>query len=134
MSTGAGRVMAALGLVGLYACGSGQEGIPFGTYESIISGTSSELDGAWALTIEPDGRFRIALNGQPAVTGDYAYDGGRVTFTDDSGPMMCAAGVTRGSYTWRIDDAQLTLTALADECPGRRGILTHQPYRRKTAD
>lgn len=132
MTAGTRQPVTVLCLVVMAACGSGPQSIPVGTYESVISGTRSELDGAWALTIEPEGRFQIALDGQPAVTGSYFYDGGRIIFTDESGPMMCAAGVTSGSYLWKLEKDRLELLVVTDECPGRRGILTRQPHRRKS--
>ncbi len=129
--TGTRRIVSALCLVLLSAC-AGPGSIPLGTYETVISGASPELDGTWALTLEPKGRFRIALDGQPAVTGSYAYEGDRITFTDESGPMMCAAGITRGRYLWKLEGAELRLLAVEDECAGRRGILARQPHRLKS--
>jgi hypothetical protein len=109
------------------ACG-GAERIPDGTYESVAPAATGA--GASTLVIEAGGHFRLALDGQTAVTGRYLSDGARVTFVDESGPMMCAAGLTSGTYAWRLEERQLLLEALADECPGRRAILHARPHTR----
>src|SRR5262245_43395770 len=111
------------GALALAACAPDPQRIPAGTYDSRIEGTRSEPDGDWTLAIDADGRFRLARDGQAAVTGRYESDDARVTFVDESGPMMCAAGATSGSYTWRLEERQLLLGAVADDCPSRRTIL-----------
>jgi hypothetical protein len=126
MRSGKASLAVAVCALGIGACG-GVERIPAGTWEAAAGDSGA---GASALVIEADGSFRLALDGQTAVIGRYVSDDARVTFVDESGPMMCAAGLTSGTYAWRLDERQLLLEALADECPGRRAILHARPHTR----
>jgi hypothetical protein len=118
----------------LAACMPGPpQRIPAGIYDATVAGSRSGFDGTWTLAIEGDGGFRLALDGQAAVTGRYESEGARVTFTDESGPMMCAAGLTRGEYSWKMERSRLVLDAVADGCPGRREILDGRAHERRPA-
>lgn len=118
----------------LAACGPGTAKIPDGSWASVIAVPGGDFNGDWTLVLEPGGRYRIALDGQTTVSGHYdSGEAGVVTFTDESGPMMCGAGGASGTYRWSLEGGRLSLAPQSDDCLGRRGILGQQAFTRKAA-
>jgi hypothetical protein len=71
-------------------------------------------------TFAADGTFSLQGQGWPAVMGTWAVEGDEVVLRPAGGPPECTA---EGRYRVGRVGAELTLEAVADDCPPRRMIL-----------
>lgn len=90
--------------------------------------------GQWRLGIDEDGTYQAERSDTGVmVEGQWAVDGDRITFTDESGLLSCSnpaaapiitQDMDSGVYSWQRDEKTLTLTRVDDACPGRPILLT----------
>jgi hypothetical protein len=50
--------------------------------------------------------------------------------TDKEGEYACNAAAT-GKYKWKFDGKSLTFNVIEDDCDGRKGGLTSQPFNKQ---
>lgn len=88
------------------------------------------LVGQWRIEFATDGTYTMSrIDVGVVVTGSYVVDGATVTLTDESGILACGGGVdadpdlAEATYAWELDDEQLTLTPIRDDCGVRRYLL-----------
>lgn len=102
-------------------------GILTGTFETKISGKSSQLNGTWRFSISQFGRSSTTLNGKLVVTGAIAAANGKFAVTDTGGKLACQGIQAVGAYTYTLKGKQLTLKATYDACSPRKTVLTAHP-------
>lgn len=104
-------------------------------------GNAANLIGRWKFTFTENMTYTLAREDVGVVTtGKYSIDGDRVTFTDTGGIQSCAnpqpgtvnsEDVATGVYTWKLDDGQLELKRVHDQCALRTLLFTSEdliPY------
>ena len=95
-----------------------------GSFKTVISGKSSNLDGTWVLKIDKLGQSTISKDGKLDVKGAVAAWLGHFQITDTSGPTACKGVQASGAYTYTLKGNQLALKVSFDQCSGRTSILT----------
>jgi outer membrane protein assembly factor BamB len=93
--------------------------------EAVIPSTPLQYRGLTA-TFAADGTFSLQGQGWPAVMGTWAVEGDEVVLRTAGGPAECTA---EGRYRVGRVGAELTLEAVADDCPPRRMILHDSRWR-----
>jgi hypothetical protein len=84
--------------------------------------------GEWYLVLGADSKLEVVGGGESKVKGRYTAKDGKLTVTDESGPIACLAETTAtGTYKYTLEGKQLKLEVIKDECPGRRTALTSKP-------
>ena len=117
-------------------CGSSLPELPQGTYTTtiasadLVNGASSVLSGFWDLHFADNNLFTVSKDGELVVKGTYAVVEDQLTFSDEEGLLACRAGQAIGLYKWALDDDTLSLTAIEDQCDGRKAILAAHPFSR----
>jgi hypothetical protein len=87
--------------------------------------------GTWYLVLSADGKSEVIGDGQTQVNGRYTAKDGEFAVTDVSGLIACVAPETAtGTYKYTLDEKQLKLELVKDECPGRRRALSSKPLER----
>ncbi|HEX8210044.1 MAG TPA: hypothetical protein VF584_07640 [Longimicrobium sp.] len=85
----------------------------------------SNVVGSWRLSFRPQGDVTVGLNGREVVRSAFEVRGNTILFpATDSGQYACHRPAT---YTWSRTGRELTLKAVADDCPGRVAVLTTHP-------
>ena len=125
------RVFVAVLAASLVAAGAAMSGnhvqILTGSFRTVISGKSSQLNGTWVLKIDQFGQSTTSKNGKVVVKGAVAATGGKFAITDTGGSAACTGIQAAGAYTYTLKSNQLKLTATFDQCSGRKTILTTHP-------
>jgi hypothetical protein len=98
-----------------------------GSFRTVISGRSPQLNGAWVLKIDQLGQSTISKNGKVVVKGAVGAWSGHFQITDASGPQACKGVRASGAYTYTLKSNRLALKVGFDQCPGRKAILTTHP-------
>ena len=115
------------------AAASGAAGPPLGTYgvEMPTADSAGAAGATWALTLAEGGRFAVTRGGQVAVEGRYRVAADTIVFSGEEGPFACPDATTGpGTYRWRLGRRDLTLTAVTDDCDGRRAAFAARPLSR----
>jgi hypothetical protein len=100
--------------------------------EDFPSGSFAAGGGSTTVTFDGKGQFRVVDKGSMVVSGQYSATGGKVKITDAEGPWACTkAGEATGTYRWKLDDAKLTFTTVADHCQDRLQSLTKTKWQRQ---
>ncbi|MGH7541385.1 MAG: hypothetical protein ACRELC_10340 [Gemmatimonadota bacterium] len=86
--------------------------------------------GTWEIRFAEDGTYTVRGDGEVAAAGRYAVTGDRVTFTDESGPLMCVDD-PEATYTFSLSGDEATFTSVDDTCPGRTTVLGAGPLTRQ---
>jgi hypothetical protein len=110
---------------------------PLGSYRIQMPGEAAAGVPAapWALRLADGGRYVVTRGGQLAVEGRYRLAADTIVFSGEAGPQACPDETTSpGTYRWRREARTLTLTPVADECPGRRAAFAGGPLTRADAD
>jgi hypothetical protein len=85
--------------------------------------------GTWTLSLHQGVHYVGSQNGREVVDGPYSVSGNQFTLpAGDRGPYACR---TTGTYTWQMNNDQLTFTRVQDQCEGRARVLTTRPLTRK---
>ena len=81
--------------------------------------------GEWEMRFTEAGAVSVVKDGETFVEGRYVSTGRHVVMTDETGPIACTGPRTRtGIYGWTLQENELTMSAVEDECEGRRVMLT----------
>lgn len=97
-----------------------QNKFPTGTYSA----------GEFSVTFNADGTHAVSAGGNIVVKGVYTIKDDQILLTDKEGEYACGGDVT-GSYKWKFDGKSLTFSVVSDDCDGRKGGLTSQPFNKK---
>ena len=108
---------------------SGQASTEFppGTYtmflseQNIPNADMEFLIGEFSFTFH-DGQYVVEQGGQLFVEGVYTATAEEIDLTDTGGPFACDEA--SATYSWALDDDQLMMTSINDECTGRVFVLT----------
>ena len=87
------------------------------------------LVGTWTIEFMERGSTVVTKNGEVVVNGRYTSNKSYLVMRDIDGPLACtdAHGIATGTYTWSLDNNELTLTPVLDRCFGRAFVLTLRP-------
>jgi hypothetical protein len=97
---------------------------PTGTYEA--------KEAPYTVSFDDKGQFHVNQGGTLEVTGNYSVKTGKVELTDTQGPWACTkAGEQTGIYTWKYENAVLTLSKVADKCEDRVKSLVKVAWKRQ---
>jgi hypothetical protein len=128
----AAAVVAALslGLVLAPGCGDDTEQFPTGTWVTVEPNYVGDVgvldfsdDGTWTLS------GGMTLDDQQQVDWG-TYSTSDDTFTWETDELCKSEGAEQGTYTWELDDDQLILTVVSDECAQRVDVATAGPWAR----
>lgn len=93
---------------------------------STRGGVPAGVLGVWRLNSKPQGTVTVGLNHRAVVRSGIQIRGNTILFpATNSPPFACSRPAT---YTWSRTGRELTLTPVADECPGRVAALTTRPF------
>jgi hypothetical protein len=114
-----------------------------GTYTSTLAEEALEqvgtpistlpfLEGTFKMEFTTEGIVRMwkenAVGFSDWLEGTYTLSADTLTFGLDRGREACSrGGFGIGSYNWSLENGQLTLTLIADEC-GRKHVMTASPW------
>lgn len=105
----------------LIGCQTSQE-LKEGTYKS--SNTSEDL----SIKLYNGDQYTVYRDGEIVVEGVYVIKNNRLYITDKKGPYACPENPS-ATYRWIINDKDVTLIAVTDECSGRKDALTSQTFK-----
>ncbi len=86
------------------------------------------------MTFAKGQQWHLNKGADVVVSGTYAVKGDQFEITDVAGPWACnkTAGMATGTYTWKVDNAVLTFTKVADACNERSEPMTSMQWKRQT--
>ena len=97
---------------------------PPGTYEAKAT--------PFTVSFDDKGQFHVNKGETLEVTGNYSVKTGQLQLTDTQGPWACTkAGEQTGIYTWKYENAVLTLSKVADKCEDRVKSLVNLAWKRQ---
>lgn len=105
----------------LINCNASQE-LKEGTY------TSSNATENLSIKLHNGDQYTVYRDGDIVVEGVYVIKNNRLYITDKKGPYACQEN-PNATYRWVINDKDVTLIAVTDECSGRKDTLTSQTYK-----
>jgi predicted secreted protein len=111
----------ALFTVFLISCQTSQE-LKEGTY------TSSNASDNLSIKLYNGDQYTVYRDGEIVVEGVYVIKNNRLYITDKKGPYACPEN-PNATYRWVINDKDVTLIAVTDECSGRKNALTSQTFK-----
>lgn len=114
----------AVGLLGDYAVTLAETDFAATVPDADRKGTA----GAWELAFHQGNHLVVTHNGKEVLQGTYQVNGNQITFGEDTGPYACR---TPGTYTWQMNNGQVTFTRLLDACKARVLALTSRPLSRR---
>jgi hypothetical protein len=77
-------------------------------------------------------KWHLTQGKDTVVSGTYSVKGDQLEITDVDGPWACKAGQQTGTYAWKVDNAVLTFTKVADACKDRSDPLTTMKFKRQS--
>jgi hypothetical protein len=84
------------------------------------TGTFVTKQTPFTVSFDDKGQFRVNQGDTLQVMGSYSATASELKFTDSKGPWACTkAGEQTGTYTWKYENAVLTLIKLTDKCADR---------------
>jgi hypothetical protein len=96
------------------------------------TGTFETKQVPFSVTFDNKGQFRVNQDDTLEVMGNYSVKAGELTLTDTQGPWACTkAGEQIGAYTWKYENAVLTLIKRADNCEDRVKSLVSLAWQRQ---
>lgn len=76
------------------------------------------------MSFDGKGQFRVKQGDTLEVMGTYSATASELELTDAQGPWACSKeGERTGKYTWKYENAALTLIKLTDKCEDRAKSL-----------
>jgi hypothetical protein len=97
-------------------------GFPTGTFEGKQT--------PFTVSFDDSGQFRVKQGDTLEVKGSYSATASELKLTDAEGPWACA-GEQTGTYTWKYENAVLTLIKLTDKCEERVKSLVGLAWQRQ---
>ena len=95
---------------------------PTGTYEVKTT--------PFTVSFDDKGQFHVNKGDTLEVSGNYSIKIGQLQLTDTQGPWACTkAGEQTGIYTWKYENAVLTLNKVADKCEDRVKSLVNLAWK-----
>ncbi len=99
-----------------------------GVYVTTVTGkTPANLNGDWAIRIEPTGKYeiekRVGNYAQLVVVGHGKIAGSTITFRKETGLAACTGKQAVGRYGWSLKGTTLKFVRYSDKCVGRRILL-----------
>ena len=99
-----------------------------GVYLTTVKGkTPANLNGDWAIRIEPTGKYeiekRVGNYAQLVVVGHGKIAGSTITFQKETGLAACTGRQAVGRYGWSLKGTTLKFVRYSDKCVGRRILL-----------
>lgn len=73
-----------------------------------------------------DGKWSLTAAGSATTSDTYSTDGNTLEFLTDT--LCKELGAEQGTYTWELENDQLTLKTQTDECAARSGLMTDQAW------
>lgn len=117
-------------LLGTYATTiTGKEHFHFRGADQLTPGSPST--GKWKLTLTPVSVTYTHLPDRFHVTYKAVYGDGRMTVAASKGCDFNLVPETKGLYTYRLVDGQLSFREIHDSCLDRAGLLTGEPWHRQ---
>jgi hypothetical protein len=96
------------------------------------TGTFETKQAPFTVSFDNKGQFRVNQGDALEVMGNYSVKASELTLTDTQGPWACTkAGEQIGTYTWKYENAILTLIKLADKCTDRVKSLVSLAWQRQ---
>jgi|ERR1022692_2831205 hypothetical protein len=96
------------------------------------TGTFEAKQTPFTVSFDDKGQFRVNQGGTLEVMGNYSAKASELKLTDSQGPWACTkAGEQTGTYTWKYENAVLTLIKLADTCEDRVKSLVGFAWQRQ---
>jgi hypothetical protein len=84
------------------------------------TGTFEAKQKPFTVSFDDNKQFSVKQGGTVQVTGSYSVTASELKLTDAQGPWACTkAGEQTGTYTWKYENAVLTLIKLTDKCVDR---------------
>ena len=85
------------------------------------------------MSFDDKGQFRVKQGDTLEVMGHYSAKASELKLTDAEGPWACIkAGEQTGTYTWKYENAVLTLIKVTDKCEDRVKSLVGLAWHRQT--
>lgn len=99
---------------------------PTGTYEA--------KEAPFTVSFDDKGQFHVNQGATLEVSGNYTVKTGKIELTDTQGPWACTkTGEQTGVYTWKYENAVLSLSKVTDKCADRVKSLVHLAWKRQKA-
>jgi hypothetical protein len=96
------------------------------------TGTFQAKQTPFTVSFDDKGQFRVNQGDTLQVMGSYSATASELKFTDSKGPWACTkAGEQTGTYTWKYENAVLTLIKLTDKCADRVKSLVSLAWQRQ---
>lgn len=96
------------------------------------AGTYAAKGQPYTVSFDGRGQFQVRQGEKLQVAGTYAVEAGEVELTDAEGPWACTRdGEKTGTYTWKYEQAVLTLSKVTDKCEDRVKSLVGLAWTRK---
>ena len=96
------------------------------------TGTFVTKQTPFTVSFDDKGQFRVNQGDTLQVMGSYSATASELKFTDSKGPWACTkAGEQTGTYTWKYENAVLTLIKLTDKCADRVKSLVSLAWQRQ---
>ena len=115
------RIFIVLFVLFIIGCQTSQE-LKEGTY------TSSNASENLSIKLYNGDQYTVYRDGEIVVEGVYVIKNNRLYITDKKGPYACPEN-PNATYRWVINDKDVTLIAVTDECSGRKNALTSQTFK-----
>ncbi len=96
------------------------------------TGTFEAKQAPFTVSFDDKGQFRVNQGDTLQVMGNYSATTSEIEFTDSKGPWACTkSGEQTGTYTWKYENAVLTLIKLTDKCADRVKSLVSLAWQRQ---
>ena len=104
----------------LISCNASQE-LKEGTY------TANTESVSLSIKLYDGNKYKVYMEGETVVEGIYEIKDNELIVTDKKGSHACLNNPT-ATYRWVIKNNKVTLTAVKDECSGRKAALTTHSF------
>ena len=104
----------------LISCNASQK-LKEGTY------TASTESVSLSIKLYDGNKYKVLMEGETVVEWVYEIKDNMLIVTDKKGSHACLNN-PKATYKWIIKDNKVTLTAIKDECSGRKAALTSHPF------
>jgi hypothetical protein len=96
------------------------------------TGTYAAKEAPYAVSFDDKGQFHVNKGDTLEVAGSYSVKTGELQLTDNQGPWACTKpGEQMGVYSWKYENAVLTLSKVTDKCAERVKSLVNLAWKRQ---